>query len=116
MKIIIDTKDDSVEDLKYAIEVLQQIIKRKGGEYTSVFKENKTETTPSMFNMFDIGAPNKIKKVGKEEKEEKKYDEILIGQEREEKEKEVEKKEVEDEKKEVEEEKKDEEKFQLELY
>ena len=65
MKITIDTKEDSAEEIKKLIKMLSSLI---GKEYTSE-DENKEvpEVSEGIFNMFDSSAEEK-KEEDKEEK------------------------------------------------
>lgn len=53
MKLTIDTKHDSHEEIKHAIEILNQVLTRKGGSFHATpTQEASPEATTNMMSMF----------------------------------------------------------------
>jgi hypothetical protein len=58
MRLTIDTKQDSHDEIKHAIEILNQVLTRKGHTYApTVSPEATPEATTDMMSMFSDNTP-----------------------------------------------------------
>jgi len=69
MKITIDTKEDSKDEIKKVISLLQNMLSESGTVHTNIFEDKTEQSSEGMFNIFNKTEPNteSIKSVNTED-------------------------------------------------